>query len=127
MQFGIPITIISGGINPINAVNSKPINPIEPTDQTTPIITTIIDTKTTLKDLKNINNKSDVINNVKNMKMDNSSVTFFIVTERIYGKPEYFNSPKESVYSSAIAAISKTKVPLFFELKIGSFTKTIII
>ena len=54
MQFGIPMTIISGGISAIKKDSFQPINPILPIAQITAIPTTVKQIPTTRKDLKKI-------------------------------------------------------------------------
>ena len=56
MQFGIPITIINGGINAVKTVISNPKNPNVPKDHATPIKTTKTEINVALIDLKNIKN-----------------------------------------------------------------------
>ena len=53
IQFGIPITIISGGINAVKTVISYCNNPIVPKAHITPIKTTNIEITVALIDLKN--------------------------------------------------------------------------
>ena len=52
MQFGIPITMINGGMIAVSTVISYLNNPINPKAQITPIITVHIEINVALKDLK---------------------------------------------------------------------------
>ena len=77
IQFGIPITIIKGGIRPVRTdISKSPAgvliikSPRIPTVQTTPIITTNNEIKVALKDLKKRKKIIDVIINAKITKVE---------------------------------------------------------
>ena len=76
MQFGIPITIINGGINAVKTVISNPKNPNVPKDHATPIKTTKTEINVALIDLKNIKNIKEVTNNAVKTKSPISSSIF---------------------------------------------------
>jgi len=88
MQFGIPITIKTGGTKAIRIEISYPIKAIEPKEKITPIITTIIEEIVALNDLKNKNKIRAVINKVNKINIEISFFTFTESTVLIYGKPE---------------------------------------
>ena len=69
MQFGIPITIINGGINAVKTVISNPKNPNVPRAQETPIKTTKTEINVALIDLKNIKNINEVTSNAVKTKI----------------------------------------------------------
>jgi hypothetical protein len=78
MQFGIPITIITGGTRAIKSEISYPNNDIVPKEKTTPNITTSIEDITALNDLKNKNSINEVISKVRNI---NKEISFLIFKE----------------------------------------------
>ena len=78
MQFGIPITIITGGTRAIKREISYPNNDIVPKQKTTPNITTSIEDITALNDLKNKNSINEVISKVRNI---NKEISFLIFKE----------------------------------------------
>ena len=61
MQFGIPITMIRGGIKAVKIVISYPIHPKVPKAQTTPKRTTTMDIKVARMDRKNKKKIKEVI------------------------------------------------------------------
>ena len=94
MQFGIPITIIRGGIKPIINEILYPIIPIVPNAQTTVTNTTNTLIKVTLTDRKRKYIKREEIKIDRKMKMYISFNTRLPICTRMCGKPEKCTSPK---------------------------------
>ena len=88
MQFGMPITTITGGTNAIIMEISNPKTNMLPNDQITPIITTNIEIKVALTERKNRKRINAVISKVKIIKSVISFLICIELTVRIYGKPE---------------------------------------
>ena len=82
MQFGIPITIINGGISAMIRVNSKSKSAIDPIDQITVVITTRIQINTTRRERKKKKIREEVTNANSATKIYISSVTRFPITTR---------------------------------------------
>ena len=76
IQLGIPITIISGGINAVSTVISYSSNPIIPKVHITPISTTNIEIKVALKDLKKKKNIREVTSSAALINSPISSIIF---------------------------------------------------
>ena len=82
----------TGGTRAVRAVMSYSNKPIKPKENKTPFATTIIDINVALNDRKNIYKIKDVINNVNNINIDTSSLTFIESIVLKYGMPEYLTS-----------------------------------
>ena len=76
IQFGIPITIINGGIKAVKTVISYFNRPSIPRVHITPIQTTTNEIKVALNDLKNKKNMSEVTNNAAPTNSPISSTIF---------------------------------------------------
>ena len=76
IQFGIPMTIIKGGINAVSTVISYSNKPKIQKVHITPISTTNIEIKVALKDLKKKKNINDVTNSAALIKSPISSIIF---------------------------------------------------
>ena len=88
IQFGIPITIIRGGIKAVRTVISYPSHPKIPKAHITPTATTIKEIKVALNDLKNRKKMKEVINVAPRINKPISSTIFCAFKVLIYGIPE---------------------------------------
>ena len=87
MTFGIPITTISGGINPDKSVILNPKKTMVAKEATIPTKTTILAKNTTLKDRKKNNKIRDVTKMAKPKNRLNSFVTWDVYSVRMKGIP----------------------------------------
>ena len=76
IQFGIPITIIRGGIKAVKTVISYPIQPNVPRDQATPMSTIIMEMNVARRDLKNKKKINEVTAIAPKTKIPISSTIF---------------------------------------------------
>ena len=76
MQFGIPITMIRGGIKAVKTVISYPIHPKVPRAQTTPKRTMTMDIKVARMERKNKKKIKEVIPIAPKTKIPISSTMF---------------------------------------------------
>ena len=83
IQFGMPITIMSGGSKPERMVILYPIKYIMPSDQTTPIKTTNNENITVLNERKKIHKTIAVTKIASNENNYISPDTFFITADRM--------------------------------------------
>src|SRR5210317_659088 len=88
IQFGIPITMIKGGIKAVNTVISYSSKPIIPKVHITPISTTTIEINVALQDLKKKKNINEVTPSAAMINFPISSMMFWEFKVRIYGIPE---------------------------------------
>ena len=116
MQFGTPITIMSGGISAIMIVMLKLSAPIVPIDHTTAIATTRLQINTTRKDRKKKYIRSEVIKSSSAMKIYISLSTRLPITTRIWGIPAYRGLPKYCSYDDANFSTSNTTFAFFWSV-----------
>lgn len=83
IQFGIPITMINGGIKAVRTVISYCKSPRTPKDHITPIITTNIEIKVALKLLKKKKNIKEVTPKAARINFPISSIMFWEFMVRI--------------------------------------------
>ena len=105
IQFGIPITIINGGIKAMRIDRLKPNIPMVPSDQITATKTTMLQITTMRMDLKNMKIRIEVTKMARPMKIYISSMMRLAITTRICGSPAKRICPKYASYSRAKSSI----------------------